>query len=267
MNERSKIGDDFTTRQYVELFGIQIDDLPLNHLLDAITNCVNDDQRMIVANVNIHAMNLVYDHLDFRNCINEADIVFCDGVGVMLGSRLTRQRLTHRYTPPDWIRKLCLRCVENEHSLFLLGARDGVAQQAASILLDEFPELKIAGIYHGFFNKRVGSSENQAIIQAINSVKPHILLVGFGMPLQELWLIENWDSINVNVALPVGALLDYVAGEVFRAPRWMTDNGLEWFGRLLIEPKRLWRRYLIGNPLFFWRVLKQRITGRSHHRM
>jgi N-acetylglucosaminyldiphosphoundecaprenol N-acetyl-beta-D-mannosaminyltransferase len=74
------------------------------------------------------------------------------------------------------------------------------------------------------------------------------------MPAQEKWIFENWEDLDIKVALPVGALFDYLSGEVYRAPNWMTDNGLEWFGRLLFEPGRLWRRYLIGNPLFIWRV-------------
>ncbi len=78
------------------------------------------------------------------------------------------------------------------------------------------------------------------------------------MPAQEIWLSENWDKINCKVALPVGAMFDYLANITPRAPRWMTDHGLEWLGRLVIEPRRLWRRYLIGLPIFFWRVLLQR---------
>ena len=92
-----------------------------------------------------------------------------------------------------------------------------------------------------------------------NAVKPNILIVGFGTPLKERWLMENWDRIEVNVALTGGAVFDYVSGELRRAPRWMTDHGLEWLARLIIEPCRLWKRYLIGNPLFLWRVLKQRL--------
>ena len=78
------------------------------------------------------------------------------------------------------------------------------------------------------------------------------------MPLQERWLTENWPNLNAYVALPAGAAFDYVSGNVYRAPAWMTDNGLEWLGRLLVEPRRLWSRYLIGNPLFFWRLFKLR---------
>jgi N-acetylglucosaminyldiphosphoundecaprenol N-acetyl-beta-D-mannosaminyltransferase len=100
------------------------------------------------------------------------------------------------------------------------------------------------------------------VIQAINKAQPDVLLVGFGQPLQELWLDEHWDAVNVQAAIAVGALFSYVAGDVRRAPRWMTDHGLEWLGRLLIEPRRLWQRYLIGLPVFFARVLAERLGRR-----
>ena len=126
------------------------------------------------------------------------------------------------------------------------------------ILKQQFTDLSIAGAQHGYFDKSPDSVENEAVLQAINATRPDILLVGLGMPLQERWLMENWDRIEAKVALPVGALFDYLAGEFPRAPRWMTDHGLEWLGRLIIEPRRLWRRYLLGNPRFLWQVLKQR---------
>ncbi len=77
------------------------------------------------------------------------------------------------------------------------------------------------------------------------------------MPLQEQWLRANWDRLDVRVALPAGAMLDFVSGATPRGPQWLTDNGFEWLTRLVIEPRRLWRRYLIGNPLFLWRILQQ----------
>ena len=131
--------------------------------------------------------------------------------------------------------------------------------KAAVRLTERFPNLRILGTHHGFFDKTPGSLENEDVIQRINAVKPDILVTGFGMPLQERWLMDNWDRIEANVALTGGAVFDYISEELRRAPRWMTDHSLEWLGRLIIEPRRLWRRYLIGNPLFLWRVLKQRL--------
>jgi N-acetylglucosaminyldiphosphoundecaprenol N-acetyl-beta-D-mannosaminyltransferase len=134
-----------------------------------------------------------------------------------------------------------------------------VAEKAATRLKERFPDLDIAGAHHGYFDKTAGSLKNEAVIQEINAVRPNILIVGFGMPLQERWLMENWNCIEANVAIVAGAVFDYVSGELHRGPRWLTDHGLEWLARLIIEPRRLWRRYLIGNPLFLARVIKQRL--------
>lgn len=119
----------------------------------------------------------------------------------------------------------------------------------------KYPQFQVVGTHDGYFDKSVDSQENQMVIEKINKVRPNILLVGFGMPVQEYWLQENWEKIDTNIALTGGAVFDYLSGELRRAPRWMTDHGLEWLGRLIIEPRRLWKRYIIGLPLFFLRVL------------
>jgi N-acetylglucosaminyldiphosphoundecaprenol N-acetyl-beta-D-mannosaminyltransferase len=151
------------------------------------------------------------------------------------------------------------KCAQHEYSFFLLGAKPGVAERAAAAIQKNAPGLRISGVYHGYFDKSASSPENKMVLDRINSNSTHILLVGFGMPLQEKWLQENWEALQINVALPVGAMFDFLAGETPRGPRWLTDHGFEWLTRLIIEPRRLWRRYLIGIPLFFWRVLLQRV--------
>jgi N-acetylglucosaminyldiphosphoundecaprenol N-acetyl-beta-D-mannosaminyltransferase len=95
------------------------------------------------------------------------------------------------------------------------------------------------------------------VLEEINQLSPDILLVGFGMPRQEKWLSENWEQIHAHVFLTGGAVFDYVSGEVKRAPKWMTDHGFEWLGRLIIEPGRLWKRYILGLPYFLFLVLKE----------
>ena len=119
--------------------------------------------------------------------------------------------------------------------------------------------MNIAFTHHGLLQQNSGHPENEAVIQAINTAKPDILLVGFGMPLQEKWIMDNFERLDVKVIMPVGAAFDYVSGNVRRAPRWMTDHGFEWLGRLMIEPQRLWKRYIIGIPIFFWRIFLQRL--------
>lgn len=241
------------------LFGVQLHDISLDDLHRAVIEVVLAKQRAVVANVNIHAMNLAYERPWLRKFLNRADIVFCDGFGVKWGVRLLGHNISHRYTPPDWIEQLSEIGCEYSFSFFFLGARPGVAEKAAARLKERLPNLQIVGTNHGYFEKTSGNRENEAIIQKINTAKPNILVVGFGMPLQERWLMENWDRLEVNVAITAGALFDYISGRLVRAPRWMTHHGFEWMGRLVIEPRRLWRRYLIGNPLFVWRVIKERL--------
>jgi N-acetylglucosaminyldiphosphoundecaprenol N-acetyl-beta-D-mannosaminyltransferase len=176
-----------------------------------------------------------------------------------LAASILGHRTVERITFADWVYPLSAFAAQHGYSLFFLGAKPGVAEGAASRLLERFPTLKIAGTQHGYFDKSPDSAENRAVIERINAARPNILFVCFGMPYQERWLMENWDLLQANIALTGGAVLDYAAGQLKRSPRWMTTHSLEWLGRVLIEPRRLWKRYLIGIPVFLWRVFMQRL--------
>jgi len=243
----------------VVVLGVRVHSLTLTDLINCVMQVVASDQKVVIANVNAHALNLAFELPFLRGFFNDAEIVFCDGFGVVLAAYIMGKRPPERMTPPDWIWELARAAQSRNVSFYFLGARPGVADKAAQRLLQRFPTLRIVGVHHGYFDKSCASAENEAVIEGINAVKPNILLVGLGMPLQERWLMENLDRLEANVAFPVGALFDYLSGELPRAPRWVTDHGLEWLGRLVVEPRRLWRRYLIGNPLFLWRVLKQKL--------
>jgi len=243
----------------ITLLGVRIHDIPLNSLLTLLSQLITSQHKVVLTYVNIHAINLAYKNLRFRDCLNKADIAFCDGFGVKWAGRILGLKIEHRYTPPDWIPLLVEVCQQRNFSVFLLGGRPGIAEKTSIQLKNRFPNLRVVGFHDGYFNKTPGSIENEKVIQSINSVKPDILIVGFGMPLQEFWLEENWPGLQAVVALPVGAALDYISGETYRGPGWMTNHGLEWLARLIIEPRRLWKRYIVGNPLFLWRVLKRRV--------
>jgi len=243
----------------VTIFGVRVHNISLQQLLEFTVCSVESGNKTIISNVNIHALNIAYQTPWFRNYLNHSDIVFCDGFGVRLGSKILGEQLDHRFTPPDWIGALINKGVQPGFSYYFLGSKPGVSNTAAEKLISRYPDARILGTHDGFFNKEQGSAENQAVVTAINQLKPDILMVGFGMPLQEQWIKENIALLNVKIVFPVGALFDFISGQVQRPPAWMTDYGMEWLGRFLIEPKRLWRRYLIGNPLFFMRILRQRM--------
>ncbi len=242
----------------IEVLGVGVDPLTVDELHAEILRLSGKDGLSLVLNANAHCLNLCYQDAALRDFLNSANLVFCDGVGVMLAARILGGRIPQRITYADWIWSLAAFAEAEGLSFFFLGASPGVAGEAARRLRERYPGLKIAGARHGYFDHTVGSQENAAVVREINASAPDILLVGLGMPLQERWLMQNREKLNAGVALMGGAVFDYVSGGLRRGPRLLTDNGLEWLARLLVEPRRLWRRYLVGNPLFLARVLGQR---------
>jgi len=243
----------------VRILGVNVSGFTAASLLDAIAHLVATGDHVIVAHVNAHALNLAFEAPWLRAFLNQSKYVFCDGAGVLVGGQILGCHLPERITYADWMWQLGEFAAQRGLSLYLLGAKPGVAEQAGMRLRARYPELRIVGTQHGYFDKTPGSRENFAVIRAINAANPNILVVAFGMPLQEAWLRDNWGQVSANVALTGGAAFDYVSGKLARGPQWMTQHSWEWLARLLIEPQRLWGRYLIGNPLFLARVLRQRL--------
>ena len=235
-------------------------------LIDYVVEAAKVEKKTIVGNVNVRAMNFACEFPWYRDFLNNSDLVFCDGFGVLLGANLQGYSLqsVHRMTCPDYIEDLALACEKQDVSLFLLAGKPGVVDKAIAKLTAIAPNLRIQG-HHGHFAK--SGEENDSVIDTINKFNPGVLYVGFGMPLQERWILDNINKIEARVFLPLGACLDFYTGSVYRGPRWMTERGLEWLARLFTEPQRLWERYIVGNPLFFYRLLKQRITKGSRTRL
>jgi N-acetylglucosaminyldiphosphoundecaprenol N-acetyl-beta-D-mannosaminyltransferase len=250
----------------VNVLGVGVDAVTVAELHARILGFVREGGHALVLHANVHGLNLCYRDRGLRSFFNAASLVFCDGSGVMLAAYILGERIPERITYADWMWQLAAFAEREGLSLFLLGARPGVAERAAVCLRERHPDLKIAGVHHGYFDRTLGAFENEAMIAEINAVRPDLLLVGLGMPLQERWLMQNWDRLDARVALTGGAVFDYVSGELKRGPRVLTDNGFEWLARLLIEPSRLWRRYVVGNPIFLVRVLVQRLTEKSSWR-
>ena len=247
----------------IDVLGVGVDPVTVDELQAELLRLVREDGLSLMLNANAHCLNLCCRDRVLRDFLNRADVVFCDGFGVKVAAWLLGERIPERITYADWAWRLAALAEAEGLSLYFLGARPGIAAKAARKLKQRHPDLKISGARHGYFDHAPGSPENTAVVREINAQEPDILLVGLGMPLQERWLMENRRNLNVRVALAGGAVFDYVSGELRRGPQLLTDNGFEWLARLLIEPGRLWRRYLLGNPLFLARVLRQRFGARS----
>jgi N-acetylglucosaminyldiphosphoundecaprenol N-acetyl-beta-D-mannosaminyltransferase len=237
------------------IFDIPIDLGRPDELLRMVTSWVGTGRRRRVMYVNAHVLNQSQDRPELRATLQAADLVYCDGYGVRIAAKALDLPTPHRMTGADWIWSLAALCEESERSIYLLGSEPGVTREAADRLKRWYPRLQVAGTHHGFFG--IGSPHAARVVEDINERKPDIVLVGMGTPKQEDWVQAYYDQLETDVLWTVGALFDYVSGRVPRAPGWLSDNGLEWIFRLGVEPQRMWRRYLIGNPMFLGRVLSE----------
>ena len=238
------------------IFDIPVDLGQPGELLRRITGWVDaGDRGRRVMYVNAHVLNQSLEQQPLRDALHEADLVYCDGYGVRLAAKALDVEIPHRMTGADWIWDLAALCEPLGLSVYLLGSEPGAAAEAAERLQSRHPRLRIAGTHHGYFD--VGSPHDERVLEDINAKRPDVLLVGMGTPKQELWVQRHAGDVDAGVLWTVGALFDYVSGRTPRAPGYLADNGLEWIFRLAVEPQRMWRRYLLGNPVFVSRVMAQ----------
>ncbi|HBG17150.1 MAG TPA: glycosyltransferase [Firmicutes bacterium] len=188
--------------------------------------------------------------------LQSADLVVPDGIGVVWALRRTGVKQQQRVTGIDLVEKVIARQT-NGLRIYLLGGKPGVVEVAALNLVRRWPAVKVAGSYHGYFPPE----ENQKIIQDINQVRPDLLLVGMGVPRQEIWLHSHWQALEASVGIGVGGLFDVWAGRVKRAPKILRNMGLEWVYRAWKEPERCKR--LLVLPEFMSRVWRERLTSRQ----
>jgi len=241
----------------LHFWGIDIVNTTMTEALDWIEQRILKKQKALLAFVNPDCLNIAYTHSAYREVLQAADRILPDGIGINIGCRMLNESLLSNINGTDLFPRLCERAAKCGHRLFLLGGLPGVAELTAQAMQQRYPELIIAGVHNGFFD----SEQETELIEEINNARPDILLVGFGAPKQELWLARIREQLNATVCLGTGGLFDFYSGHIARAPVWMREIGLEWTWRLIQEPGRMWKRYIIGNPLFLYRVWLQRQKG------
>ncbi|MCU0550694.1 MAG: WecB/TagA/CpsF family glycosyltransferase [Leptolyngbya sp. Prado105] len=242
------------------LLGAKVNALCMSQLNALICDSIQNHQRCVIANHNLHSIYLYHHDAKMRDFYANADYTHIDGMILILLGKLFRLPLQrqHRVTYADWTPSLMAEAIRNQWRIFYLGSKPGVVLQGAEALRKQYPGLQLA-IAHGYFDARPGSIENQKILDLICDYQPHVLMVGMSMPRQEHWILDNLDKIEANAILPAGAAIDYIAGAVPTPPRWAGRVGLEWLFRLFAEPQRLWQRYLV-EPWFLlgWFLFKRR---------
>jgi N-acetylglucosaminyldiphosphoundecaprenol N-acetyl-beta-D-mannosaminyltransferase len=205
-----------------------------------------------------HVNNLQSDPL-FREIYRNAFLAVPDGVPILWAAKFLKTPLKGRVNGSDLFEKLCAMGASKPLKIFLLGGRPGAADLAAEVLEARYPGLKIVGTHCPPYGFESDPIETALTSRLILEAAPNLLFVGLGSPKQEKWIYANYQQLKVPVSVAIGVSFELVAGMVKRAPIWMQNLGLEWLFRLIVEPKRLWKRYVLGNPNFVWLVIKQKL--------
>lgn len=250
-------------RLRVDLGGVLIDRVDLHSAVDRIRGFLQSGRTNQIVTVNLDFVAISRREPAFRDTLNGADLAVADGMPLVWVSKLGEEPLAQRLTGVELVDECCQVAVETGTSVFLLGAAPGVADEAADRLRERFPGLRISGVYAPPFGPLTGE-ENERILQTIDAARPDFLFVALGAPQQDMWIRANRERLDVPVCMGVGCVLDLLAGVVSRAPGWMQHSGLEWLFRLLQEPSRLWRRYIVDDvPVLAWLIRHTLDTSRS----
>jgi len=246
----------------VTVFGISINTIGKEGYLRLIEESITGGKRLVQNGVNASLIVKSVKDISFREAINKSDLVNIDGMAVVWALRLLGHRVDERVPCPDLAEDLIRIAEKKKYSIFLLGSSDKSLELCVRTLLSRYPSLNISGYKNGYFN----SEEESSVIEMINKANPDILLLGMPSPRKELFIEKYREVINARYSLGVGGYFDIVSGLIRRAPKRLQKMGLEWFYRLIQEPRRMWRRYLIGNLEFISLVLKEKFFKRKYRK-
>lgn len=236
----------------LSILGVRVPKLTADHALRLIGDEELGSHQML-AYVNAHTLNLATQDEELHQALNGSQLIMNDGLGLNLAARMRGERFPENLQGSDFTVRLLELAASRDWKVFLLGGEPGVAETAAARLMERIKGLEVVGTCHGF----TGESD-EVLVQRIRDTEASLLIVALGSPRQEVFLHHNLKATGALVGVGVGAFLDFSAGKVTRAPRWMNVLGVEWCFRLLQEPGRLWRRYVVGNPAFLLRAWRDR---------
>ncbi len=239
----------------IALLGCPLDPLTMNATLAIIAQRIESRKSTRHMAINVSKILMMQNDSRLRHAIESADIINADGKGLVWGGRFCGLNIPERVAGIDLFHRLIALSEERNYAVYFLGAREGVIRQVITRIKRLHPRLRIAGYHHGYF-----WDDEKRVVDEIAASGARLLFVAISSPRKEIF-IHKWENfLNVDFIMGVGGTFDIVSGRLNRAPVWIQTMGLEWLFRLVQEPRRLWRRYLIGNSVFLLALLKARFS-------
>lgn len=219
----------------------------MSETVEAIEKMIEEERKSYVVAINVDVVMKIESDSYLKEIVDNADMVLVDGKPLVWISKLYGKPLKAKISGSDLVPLLCEVSAQKGYRMFIIGGKDGIAEQAKKRLEEKYPDIEIVGTYAPPMGFEKDKKELNKINDMISEVKPDLLITCFGCPKQEKWIYENINKYDAKVSVCAGATVDFLAGNVKRAPRWMSEHGLEWFYRFLQEPKRMFRRYFIDD--------------------
>ena len=241
----------------VDILGVEVSAINQDMAIEVVNNWVESDAREYVCVRDVHGLIASQDDPDLRRIHNSAGLTTPDGMPLVWCGRFAGAEWMARVYGPDLMLRVCSESVNKGWTHFFYGAAPGVADELALRLTQRFPGLKVVGTHSPPYHE-LTTAEVEDVATMLNSSGANIVWVGLSSPKQERWMDALRPKLNAQVLAGVGAAFDMHAGRVAQAPLWMQRSGLEWLFRLGVEPRRLWRRYLISIPRFLWLISTNR---------
>lgn len=250
-------------RQSFKVLGVRVDAAQIPDVVNQLENWIDRRERChYVAVTGMHGVTEALHDAGFRAVLNSADLTVPDGMPLIWLGRLKGHNLARRVYGPEFMMAFCEKTEGRGYRHFFYGGKPGVAEKLASVLSKRFPRFQLAGIYVPPF-RPLSPEEDDAVVCQIEQAAPDVLWVGLSTPKQENWMNAHRGRLSVPVLVGVGAAFDIHTGELRQAPRWMREQGLEWLFRLCLEPRRLWRRYLVYGSHFVFSVALEQLGLRK----
>ncbi|WP_150452157.1 WecB/TagA/CpsF family glycosyltransferase [Arenibacter lacus] len=241
----------------INILNTSIHNLTMQETLQIVGNTISEGKQLHHVVVNAGKIVAMQKDLQLRQSVNESDLINADGQAVVWASKVLGKPLKERVAGIDLMTSLVELAHDKNYKVFFFGAQEEVVKKVVDIYSDQYSPNIIAGYRNGYFSKE----EEQVIAKEISESGAHILFVAISSPTKENFLYENKALLQkVNFVMGVGGSFDVVAGKVKRAPVWMQRVGLEWFYRFAQEPKRMWKRYLVGNSKFIYLVIREAVS-------
>lgn len=242
----------------VEFMGSKIDALTMQETLERVSGAIDRDEPMQHVVVNVAKLVTMRHDKQLRDIVNGCELINADGAGIVMGARLLGVDIPERVAGIDLMQQLIAQASRKGHRVFFLGAEEEVVRDVVSHYRKTYPDLNICGYRNGYFKPE----EESRVAKKIRDARPDILFVAMSSPKKENFINEHKAVMNVPFMMGVGGSFDVVAGKVKRAPLWMQSAGLEWFYRLVQEPRRMWKRYLFTNVQFGWMLAGRAVSTR-----